>query len=433
VRCCALKKVGFWGHEMIGRWYRRHADAAAVPEDGPRGFDDYDVSLGDLMRGERATLGKSLLDVQRELRIKASYIAAIENRDVAAFDTPSFIAGYVRSYARYLGMEPDAAYARFCAEANFSVAHGLSAAASSPQLVAAKQRKAAEFADPLANPIFVPRREHLLDQIDPRAMGSMLVLLALIGVIGYGGWSVLRQIQQVDLAPVDQAPEVVASLDPLANVGVPALDSAAVDAAVKGAMAALMPSDAPDDGFTVSGGAPALAVASTGARPQALDVPVLSPRDGPIGALAPLRRADLRQSVDSVLAEMVFDEETPAKPQVQVLADAAPKLELFAVRPAWVRVQAADGTILFEKILDAGERYSVPQSDIPARLRAGNAGSVYFAVAGKTYGPARADGGVAKNVTLSVDALTKSYSLADLTRDADLARMVAVAQAQTGQ
>ena len=43
---------------MIGRWYRRHADAAAVPEDGPRGFDDYDVSLGDLMRGERATLGK---------------------------------------------------------------------------------------------------------------------------------------------------------------------------------------------------------------------------------------------------------------------------------------------------------------------------------------------------------------------------------------
>ena len=162
-------------------------------------------------------------------------------------------------------------------------------------------------------------------------------------------------------------------------------------------------------------------------------MPVLSPRDGPIGALAPLRRADLRQSVDSVLAEMVFDEDTPAKPQVQVLADAAPKLELFAVRPAWVRVQAADGTILFEKILDAGERYSVPQSDIPARLRAGNAGSVYFAVAGKTYGPARADGGVAKNVTLSVDALTKSYSLADLTRDADLARMVAVAQAQTGR
>ncbi len=71
--------------------------------------------LGDLMRGERATLGKSLLDVQRELRIKASYIAAIENSDPDAFDTPGFIAGYVRSYARYLNMDPDQAFRLFAA------------------------------------------------------------------------------------------------------------------------------------------------------------------------------------------------------------------------------------------------------------------------------------------------------------------------------
>ncbi|MGB1154130.1 MAG: helix-turn-helix domain-containing protein, partial [Paracoccaceae bacterium] len=74
---------------------------------GLKGFDDYQLTLGDLMRGERATLGKSLLDVQRELRIKASYVSAIENCDPEAFDTPSFVAGYVRSYAKYLGMPPD--------------------------------------------------------------------------------------------------------------------------------------------------------------------------------------------------------------------------------------------------------------------------------------------------------------------------------------
>ncbi len=59
------------------------------------------------MRGERATMGKTLLDVQRELKIKAAYIAAIENADPSAFETPGFIAGYVRSYARYLGMDPE--------------------------------------------------------------------------------------------------------------------------------------------------------------------------------------------------------------------------------------------------------------------------------------------------------------------------------------
>ena len=55
----------------------------STPEEGrPKGFDDFDLRLGDLMRGERATLGKSLLDVQRELKIKATYIAAIEHADV---------------------------------------------------------------------------------------------------------------------------------------------------------------------------------------------------------------------------------------------------------------------------------------------------------------------------------------------------------------
>ena len=40
----------------------------------PKGFDDYELRLGDIMRGERATLGKSLLDVQRELKIGRAHV-----------------------------------------------------------------------------------------------------------------------------------------------------------------------------------------------------------------------------------------------------------------------------------------------------------------------------------------------------------------------
>ncbi len=82
---------------------------------GPKSFDDYELTLGDLMRGERATLGKSLLDVQREVKIKAEYLAAIEDADLSAFETPGFISGYVKSYARYLGMNPDWVYRPFVA------------------------------------------------------------------------------------------------------------------------------------------------------------------------------------------------------------------------------------------------------------------------------------------------------------------------------
>lgn len=70
---------------MIGRSYLR---SNAIEEPDSQGFDAFELRLGDLMRGERATIGKSLLDVQRELKIKAAYIAAIENADPSAFDTP---------------------------------------------------------------------------------------------------------------------------------------------------------------------------------------------------------------------------------------------------------------------------------------------------------------------------------------------------------
>ena len=64
--------------------------------------------------------------------------------------------------------------------------------------------------------------------------------------------------------------------------------------------------------------------------------------------------------------------------QVKVIADTAPAVQIFAVRPSWVRVRAADGTVLFEKILDAGERYTVPQTEEPADPARGQFGIGLF-------------------------------------------------------
>ncbi len=392
---------------MIGR----RAKPSTLEADKPKGFDDFELRLGDVMRGERATLSKSLLDVQRELRIKASYIAAIENCDIAAFDTPGFVAGYVRSYARYLGLDPDWAFARFCREANFSVAHGMSSAASGP-LVTAKRKK--EYAEPLANPnaSFVPRGEALFSGIQPGALGSIAVLVALISGIGYGGWTVLQEVQRVQLAPVDQAPGVIAELDPITGP-VAAAQSESGDAL----LAAVSAQDTQPD----AGALDRLY------RPQALDVPVLVARDGPIAAIDP-KTVGVLAGVAVVVVEAAAPPE-PGATEVQVLAANAPAVELIAARPSWVRVQAADGTVIFEKVLDAGERYSVPVTDAAPLLRAGESGAVYFVVNGQTYGPAGPNGSVTKNITLTPVALTERYVAADPTADADLARAVAVASA----
>lgn len=388
---------------MIGRRFKSPA-----PEVGkPLGFDDYDLRLGDLMRGERATLGKSLLDVQRELKIKATYIAAIENADVSAFESPGFIAGFVRSYARYLGMDPDHAFAKFCREANFEVAHGMSAAASSASLTAMRARQA-EGRDPIASPAvaFGPQSQSWLSHVEPSAVGSLAVLVALIGALGYGGWSVLQEVQRVQLAPVDQAPAVVAEIDPLGNVKT---------------QAPLVRSAPEADQVAAAGGVTADPLDRL-YRPEALDVPVLTSRDGPIAGINPREAGALVANVT---------EETAAAPEagVQVVADVKPGIEVLAVRPSWVQVASADGTVLFEKILDAGERYAVPPLQDAPVLRSGNSGSVYFVVNGQTFGPAAPGANVVKNVALSAESLSASYAAADLTGDADLAKFVNVADA----
>jgi hypothetical protein len=206
---------------------------------------------------------------------------------------------------------------------------------------------------------------------------------------------------------VDEAPVVVAQIDPLADAGASPAAVVASEAAAETAEGKAAP-DLMDRLY----------------RPQALDVPVLVPRDGPIAAIDPRMPAAAGTAPQAgVVADSATGEALPGD-TVQVLADARPGVEVLAVRPSWVRVSSTDGTVLFEKILDAGERYAVPQLETAAVFRTGNSGSVYFVVNGVTYGPAAPGANVVKDVALSAEALTGKFAQADLTADEDLARVM---------
>jgi cytoskeletal protein RodZ len=521
---------------MIGRKHPKSSHKEV--EETPRGFDDFELRLGDVMRGERATLGKSLLDVQRELRIKASYIAAIENCDPSAFDTPGFIAGYVRSYARYLGMDPDDTYSVFCAESGFETAHGMSNAASSRKQIDVVSVNPKTERDLFSHPTlpFAPSSDSILSRIEPGAIGSTFVLVLLLGGLGYGGYTVLQEVQRVQLAPVDQTPVVLSDLDPLQTTIQP---TAPTDETV----------DVSDAGAGVFTPPATVEAFDRLYRPQALDVPVLVARDAPISTLDPnslgafasvtrqnmpsvdlepagfptaglstadafpddrvtliaarpawvrvrgedrsilfekvmasgetwtvpasetgallnvgesgamylsvngqtigpvgpsgtvtsdlpldgptlaavLEPANTRGDADltRVLAALGTDTTQPTIGQPKILEDSAPGVTLVAVRPAWIRVRASDGSVIFETIMNAGDTYQVPATQEPPTLRVGESGAIYFAMNGQTYGPAGPRGAVTSNLALSVDALSQTYSVASLETDSDLARVVA--------
>jgi hypothetical protein len=402
---------------MIGRKHSQSVEEIVER----KAFDDFELRLGDIMRGERATLGKSLLDVQRELRIKAPYIAAIENCDPDAFDTPGFIAGYVRSYARYLGMNPDEAFETFCVESGFSVAHGMSAEASvvkkTGQAKAAQKSAELDMFSRPATP-FVPSGESVFSRVDAKAVGSSLVLIALIFAIGFGGYTVLQEVQRVQVAQVDQTPIVLSDLDPLDGV---------LASAPEVSSGTQLP-EVMDQ--------PRAAALDKLYRPQALEVPVLVARDTPIATIAPgslgnfsspaLPETDLEQFGPQI--ELAGGQPSSDNPVPQVVEKPGPALRMVAVRPAWVRVRAADGTVILETIMEPGDTWDAPVSEEPPSLRTGESGAIYFALNGEFYGPVGKTGTVTSNVSLTVESLREKFAVADLSADQALATVVAELQ-----
>ena len=412
-----------------GALRRKSRRNQAAPElegaqtEGPKGFDDFELRLGDTMRGERATIGKSLLDVQRDLKIKASYISAIENCDPGAFDTPGFVTGYVRSYAKYLGMDSEEVLRQFCAESGFQTSSALAQGPISKKLQSVapllpKQSNAGSTdIFKTSHLAMEPPVAGFFETLEMRAIASIAVLASLIGVIGFGAWSLLQEVQQVKLTPAENTPIVLSDLDPLGSVQFPQVEP------TKNASDQSLNNEKLDRLY----------------RPQALDFPILKARDAPISSLNPsdfgnfIPQSNTAADASAqILAD--FENNLPTEAELlaqidtpQVLETAPPTLALFAVRDAWVRVTAPDGSRIFENTMKAGEEFILPQTELAPSLRAGMSGSVYFAVEGKLYGPAGTGGKVVKNVELSAGYLIANYQPANLNLDPVLERVVAEA------
>ena len=74
-------------------------------------------ALGDEFRSAREARGLSLSDVAERLHIRTVYLGAIEDEDWKAIGAPVYVRGFMRTYARFLGLDAESAVARFSAAA----------------------------------------------------------------------------------------------------------------------------------------------------------------------------------------------------------------------------------------------------------------------------------------------------------------------------
>lgn len=62
---------------------------------------------GEMLREARIAAGLSQEDIARELRQDLRVVEALESEDYSAFSAPIFISGYLRAYARAVGLDPE--------------------------------------------------------------------------------------------------------------------------------------------------------------------------------------------------------------------------------------------------------------------------------------------------------------------------------------
>jgi hypothetical protein len=72
--------------------------------------------LGDEFRAAREARHLALADVSDQIHIRSVYLQSIEEEDWAAIAAPVYVRGFIRTYARFLGMDPEGAVEAYNAD-----------------------------------------------------------------------------------------------------------------------------------------------------------------------------------------------------------------------------------------------------------------------------------------------------------------------------
>ena len=371
-------------------------------------YDSYDISLGELLRGERATLGKSCLDVQNDLKIKVQYIKAIEKCDIRSLENKSFIAGYVRTYAKYLGLDPDYVYDRFCEESGF-ISSDLNS--FRPE----KKRKKEKISASPINSNFLSLSKFSENKFKISLTGNFVIkkllplcslFLILFGV-SYWTMQIILDIQRLEIIPIDQ--------EPYSSVELQNVNKELFALTNKNFVARDLNLDSIEN-------------KSLGNLYSTRDeiFPVVQNRDSPISKIDP-NSYGLFLKTEKMLNPIIIEKELvethkdlikTEEEKPLVLRPRVPTLKLFAFDKSWIRLKDQKGNIYFERNLKKGEELIIPNELFSGSLRAGNSTKVFFIIDDNIFGPLSNKGSVVKN--FSVDPKNIEKKLSFVSTDIDI-------------
>lgn len=373
--------------------FLRHEIDPATP-DGAAPAQRRQNSVGDLLRQTRQSYGGSLEQIADALRIRVSYLAAIEEARYADLPGPVYAQGFVRAYATHMGLDAEEAVRRFKLE---------TAAFEKPRDLT--------FPMPLAQRS-IPG-------------GSMILAALILALCGYGVWYYLstgdrsrpERVTSVPAnllpAPVDSAPPAapttaVAATPPTITIAAsppPAPSPTSPGQPVSATASSSAPSPATSPAGTSSPGSastPAPAAAPAAAAPI-VPPPALSSSaagaSSPSGAAAQVAAATPPAAPSTAPAVPAT---APAGAGKVYGTEAGDRIAIHIIDDSWVQVRDADQNLLLTRTLHPGDVYYVP--DKPGiTLRTGNASALAITVDGHPVPPL--GGRLRRNVQLDPERL----------------------------
>ncbi len=328
------------------------SENADVLDASPESASDF-VGVGDLLRTTREHQGLTLVDVAQALKLTQRQVEALENERFEALPGAAFARGFLRNYARLLGLDPEPLIQSLAQTSGVAPPAELS---------------------PISNAHgTLPTGDGALrPSAFPIALIAVLLMLAVVGG-WYFDWFQTAEDPSAGSA-VAETPVAPAALTPLVSQP----DVAPL----------VIPDDAPSGGVpdaTAPTGAAPTGTAPTGTAPVG-SAPAVAPLTpvpaAPVPAQAPQSNTATPVAANAVVAPA----SAPVAPKPVAEAPAEPAMSARLVfrfgKESWVEVRDASGEIIFSRTNRAGSVQEVSGKP-PYRLVVGNAKSVELEYAGK--------------------------------------------------
>jgi cytoskeletal protein RodZ len=401
-------------------------------------------TVADLLRRARIDCGQDLPAVAGILRIRQTYLEAIETGEFDRLPGPAYAVGFLRTYAEYLGLDGEEMVERFKAETQ-----------------AAARRSELIFPEPVA---------------EGRIPGGAIILVSVILLaVAYGGWFYLSQQGRsvADLLPawpaqtqtaVSEAGTTSTETAPVAagnsapapapetSIVTPAAAQANAPTATETAVAAepetpepALESEPEPPAATASSSPPPVeatpptpietapttvaaatpapvpaptpasppAVASSPANARAPAPAAAPPATTPAPAASPAPVAALNEDTVVIPAPPLSSETViipdDQSPRVYGGNNGESRITLRAARDTWVQVRDSQNAILLTRVLRTGDTYRVPNAS-GLTLLTGDAGGIEIEVDGVRLPPIGPSGVVRRNIALDPAQLLSGAS-----------------------